>query len=196
MSDEAVNQTSQAILDATLKVLGQRGIRGATTRAIAHEAGVHEVTLFRHFNNKNNLIQSAINGRFAAVKRDAVQYTGDIEADLVKLAQGLSTAIETIGPVARLIFAELPLNPELAAGIAGPRELFGAVSAMLGRYQQEGSLEPEPPGALIPAFAGPIVMRLLFTDNPVAPAETAVAFDAARHVNYFLHGRLRQQAKG
>ncbi|MDR1768965.1 MAG: TetR/AcrR family transcriptional regulator [Propionibacteriaceae bacterium] len=189
---QPVNQTGQAVLDATLQVIGERGVRGATTRAIAQAAGVNEVTVFRHFGNKTNLIQSAVNNRFAAVERQAVHYTGDIEADLASLAQGIHAALAALGPVARSVFAELPLDPQLADGIAGPRELFGAVSAMLGRYQREGLLADEPAGSLIPAFIGPILIRvLLFTDNPVAPPGlTAQPFDVRGHVKRFLYGRL------
>ncbi len=40
------------ILDAAKRVYAQHGFRGATTRLIAIEAGVNEVTLFRTFGSK------------------------------------------------------------------------------------------------------------------------------------------------
>jgi AcrR family transcriptional regulator len=49
----------EKILNATLKVLAAEGYDGARTRAIAEEAGVSEVTLFRKFKNKENLIKEA-----------------------------------------------------------------------------------------------------------------------------------------
>jgi AcrR family transcriptional regulator len=45
------------ILTAAAKVYAQHGWRGATTRRIADEAGVNEVTLFRQFGSKNALFQ-------------------------------------------------------------------------------------------------------------------------------------------
>ena len=49
-----------AMLEAALKVFAEAGMRGATTRRIAEEAGVNEVTLFRHFRSKGELIQAAL----------------------------------------------------------------------------------------------------------------------------------------
>src|SRR5947209_20107863 len=46
------------ILDAAKRVYAQHGFRGATTRLIAIEAGVNEVTLFRTFGSKASLFES------------------------------------------------------------------------------------------------------------------------------------------
>lgn len=54
-----------ALLDAAVKVFAEMGLRGATTRRIAQAASVNEVTLFRHFRSKDDLIQAALT-RFAA----------------------------------------------------------------------------------------------------------------------------------
>src|SRR6185369_4486200 len=45
------------ILDAAKKIYAQHGFRGATTRLIAIEAGVNEVTLFRTVGSKAALFQ-------------------------------------------------------------------------------------------------------------------------------------------
>lgn len=47
------------ILDAARRVFAQFGSAGATTRRIAEEAGVNEVTLFRHFGSKETLLEEA-----------------------------------------------------------------------------------------------------------------------------------------
>lgn len=46
----------ERIAEAAAKVYGEYGFRGATTRRIAEEAGVNEVTLFRTFGSKAALI--------------------------------------------------------------------------------------------------------------------------------------------
>ena len=48
------------ILQAAAHVYAQHGYRGATTRRIAEEAGVNEITVFRHFGNKSALLASAV----------------------------------------------------------------------------------------------------------------------------------------
>jgi AcrR family transcriptional regulator len=51
--------TDENILDAALAVLAREGYGGATTKKIAEEAGINEVTLFRKFKSKENLIKEA-----------------------------------------------------------------------------------------------------------------------------------------
>jgi AcrR family transcriptional regulator len=50
----------QKLLAAAARIYGESGFRGATTRRIADEAGVNEVTLFRLFGSKSALIAEAI----------------------------------------------------------------------------------------------------------------------------------------
>jgi AcrR family transcriptional regulator len=54
------------ILDAAARVYALLGFRGATTRRIAEEAGVNEVTLFRTFGSKEALIAEALRSRASA----------------------------------------------------------------------------------------------------------------------------------
>jgi AcrR family transcriptional regulator len=49
-----------ALLEAAIKVYAETGMRGATTRRIAQAANVNEVTLFRHFRTKSELMQAAL----------------------------------------------------------------------------------------------------------------------------------------
>ncbi len=53
--------TRASILDAGLKIFSLKGYLGATTREIALQAGVAEVTLFRHFSSKEKLFQEILN---------------------------------------------------------------------------------------------------------------------------------------
>jgi outer membrane protein len=55
--------TKQQLLEAAARVYSEVGFRGATTRRIAEEAGVNEVTLFRLFGSKAALIQEAVRVR-------------------------------------------------------------------------------------------------------------------------------------
>jgi AcrR family transcriptional regulator len=50
----------EQLLDAAARLYAEAGYRGATTRRIAVEAGVNEITLFRHFGSKDALIREAI----------------------------------------------------------------------------------------------------------------------------------------
>lgn len=54
------DETEQKILRAALKVFSEKGYVGATTLAIAQEAGFNEMTLFRRFKTKENLFNRVI----------------------------------------------------------------------------------------------------------------------------------------
>jgi AcrR family transcriptional regulator len=58
----------EKLLDATAQVFARLGYLGCTTRRVAQEAGVNEVTLFRHFGSKDTLIREAL----AHVERSTV----------------------------------------------------------------------------------------------------------------------------
>ena len=52
--------TRQRILDAAERVFSRDGFQGATTREIAREASVNEVTLFRHFRSRDDLLRETM----------------------------------------------------------------------------------------------------------------------------------------
>ncbi len=52
--------TKKRLLEATLKLISDKGYMGATTREIAREAGVTELTLFRHFGSKEKLFKELL----------------------------------------------------------------------------------------------------------------------------------------
>ena len=51
------SSTDEKIIKATFGILQREGFTKATTKKIAAEAGVNEVTIFRNFKNKNNLVE-------------------------------------------------------------------------------------------------------------------------------------------
>lgn len=51
------NKTERKIIEATLKTLYENGQASTTTRKIAENADVNEVTIFRRFKTKNNLLE-------------------------------------------------------------------------------------------------------------------------------------------
>ncbi|MFQ5420540.1 MAG: TetR/AcrR family transcriptional regulator, partial [Anaerolineae bacterium] len=53
--------TEKRIIDAAAQVFAEFGYARATTRKIAAEADVNEVTLFRYFGNKQNLFTAVLN---------------------------------------------------------------------------------------------------------------------------------------
>lgn len=51
------SSTDLKIINATFEILQEEGFAKATTKKIANKAGVNEVTIFRNFQNKSNLVE-------------------------------------------------------------------------------------------------------------------------------------------
>lgn len=182
--------TSDAILAAALDVLAAEGVRGATTREIAKRAGVNEVTIFRKFGNKKQLIHAAI-AAHADAALQSVHFTGDLEADLVHLASEYNRALSEMGAILLTLLSEIPRDPELQVGLRGIDDVYVRIAGLLGRYQDEGALRDEPVDAMVMGFTGPVLMSHLAPILPSAP--TRAPFDAQRHVDLFLTGRHCEQ---
>ena len=52
-----LDNTEEKIVKSAFDIIQKEGLQKATTKRIAAEAGVNEVTIFRKFNNKKNLIE-------------------------------------------------------------------------------------------------------------------------------------------
>lgn len=88
----------QRILEAALKVFASEGYTGATTRKIAEEANVAEVTLFRKFRSKENLLKEVLNNnRTVFSSLDVlfqVQKDVDFETELRILGKNVAKAMK------------------------------------------------------------------------------------------------------
>jgi TetR/AcrR family transcriptional regulator len=88
----------QRILEAALKVFASEGYSGATTRKIAEEANVAEVTLFRKFKSKENLLKEVLNNNrtvFASLDDlFQIQEDVDLETELRFLGKNIAKAMK------------------------------------------------------------------------------------------------------
>lgn len=50
----------QALIDAAIRVVGQKGLRGLTYRAVATEAGVTQGLVAHHFGSRDELLRAAL----------------------------------------------------------------------------------------------------------------------------------------
>jgi AcrR family transcriptional regulator len=64
---------SERLLEAAARIFARDGLSGATTREIARAAGVNEVTLFRHFHTKENLVSAVAERMCGSVSGEQLQ---------------------------------------------------------------------------------------------------------------------------
>src|SRR5579871_3005300 len=75
-------RAEQAILDATLEAIAERGVDGVGCEDVAARAGVGKATLYRRWPGKEDLLIAA----FAAMRRPLPEPRGEsVRADLVDL---------------------------------------------------------------------------------------------------------------
>lgn len=103
----------EKLLEAAARLYAEAGFRGATTRRIAQEAGVNEITLFRHFGSKAALLGAAIEhaglDQVPPLPADPV----DPEAELIEWAGGMAEELRAQCPLIRTCMAEATEHPEL-----------------------------------------------------------------------------------
>ncbi len=108
------------ILSAAVRVYGQHGFRGATTRLIAQEADVNEVTLFRTFGSKEALIEEAI--RFHSEGAEFARLPdepSDPERELADWCDAHMTHLRLGRPLIISCMADVSERPDVACGAAG-----------------------------------------------------------------------------
>lgn len=78
-----MKKTEEKILKAATKLFSEYGYNGTPTKRIAEVAGVNEVTIFRHFKNKSNILQAVIR-HFSYEGNIIEKISKDITGDLIK----------------------------------------------------------------------------------------------------------------
>ncbi len=188
------------LIEVAISVFGQRGFRGATTKAIAEAAGVSEATIFRHFPSKEDLYIAAFRQRtgvgteqFVAALEDLADRRADEEV-LRSLGRAMLTAYEQDRDLHRMLMYAW-LDQDEAANRRMSEQiwespLFAFLERYIARRQAEGSFRAGDPALLSRALlALPVhyaVQTKLYGIGSDAPDEEVVALYAR-----FLLGGLR-----
>ncbi len=177
----------EQVYEAVLSVLLEKGYAGATTKLIAKKAGINEVTLFRKYGSKSELVAAAVAHQRFKFDHSPVEYTGDVTADLAKMVSfhsGITAA--HAGRLFPLILAEMVRYPELRETMRVPHEQIKTFGAIIGRYQADGVIRAGDPVLMVTTLLGPaIVNNMLRSANP----ELAIPpLDVADLVDRFLKG--------
>jgi AcrR family transcriptional regulator len=141
----STDKTRKRIMEAAAQVFAEKGYARATTRALAAAAGVNEVTLFRHFGNKQNLFAAIIED-FAAPALTAAfeaRLTGDYRQDLLTMGSLVLGLMLERRDAMRMMLCEAEHFPEVRQVLAqNPRQLRQALSAYLQQQMERGRVRP------------------------------------------------------
>jgi AcrR family transcriptional regulator len=110
-------KTRERLLKAAIDVFSTEGVVGATTRQIARVANVNEVTLFRHFQSKEQLLAAATQ-QITAMQVESLdhleEWTQDLARDLLHYARLHNSMLEENEALIRMFIGEAKRHPDEA----------------------------------------------------------------------------------
>lgn len=151
--------TRKRILEATMKLISEKGYLGASTREIAHEAGVTELTLFRHFGTKEMLFGELIKECSVLTKlKDLLPELKGLscEATLKKVGVLLFETFKERKSFIRIMLSEINLYPEKVIALHNRliEDLTNTLADYFRSLQKKGLLRKISPVLAASAFLG------------------------------------------
>jgi AcrR family transcriptional regulator len=161
---EAPVDRRQALLDAAVKVVAERGLRGFTYRAVAQEAGVTHGLVQHYFGTLETLLEEALAAAFARDQEQAPAYTSHGVDEIVERLPGHVEATKTQQTFQYAMLIESLRRPDLEPHIHRLYEAY--VAAMRERLVRAGL--PDDPALARLVFAavdGLVLQRLICADR-------------------------------
>jgi AcrR family transcriptional regulator len=189
----------ERLLSAALRVFEESGSRGATTRRIATEAGVNEVTLFRHFGSKSALLTEALQ---CAARQNLVSglpaEPSDPRRELVEWCRTHLAHLHRARSMIRTCMGEMEQAPEIAGcASATPARVSDELHGYLLRLRERGMAAAD----FDPRAAASMLMGALFTDamgRDMMPEKYGYSAEEApeKYVQLFLRAIGAEPARG
>jgi TetR/AcrR family transcriptional regulator, mexJK operon transcriptional repressor len=175
------------IREGASRVFLEKGFSGASTDAIASEAGVSKQTLYAYYPSKEKLlfdvlrrmVEEGARRRFPeALEGVSPRGREELRRALVSVAHGLISALMDAKYVAlvRIVISETPRLPHLGYLFrsAVQERVLGGVGALLGRAHRGGAIGEIDADLAARAFVGPLLTYVLMDglfvgDGPPRP---------------------------
>lgn len=181
----------QRILDAATRVYAQHGFRGATTRLIANEAGVNEVTIFRTFGSKAALFEALLQLHAARAPMPLLPDDPiDPEREMTAWCAAMLAHMRENRSLIRTSFGEMEDRPAAAVSVCeGPNCAGMVLTDYVGRLQTLGFVDDDADVAtaiamLMSSMFGDAISRDVMPNAFPQPVDEA----PARYVRVFMRG--------
>jgi AcrR family transcriptional regulator len=150
------------LLEAAARLYAEAGYRGATTRRIASQAGVNEITLFRHFGSKDVLIREAIARAGSSIEPQALpDPPRDPSRELKDWAKVHIAALRQRRSLIRTCMGEIEEHPGIFSGQnRGPAAAAKSLCQYLRRLRETGQAKAQ----FDEVAASTMLMGVLFAD--------------------------------
>ncbi len=134
----------ERILEAAARVYALHGFRGATTRLIANEAGVNEVTLFRTFGSKSALIEAVLAHHGSRPSITLPVEPVDPRAELTAFVRQSLERIREMRPLLMHTMSEVDERPEAHEfACRGRHHVHDTITTYVRTLQSRGLAAPD-----------------------------------------------------
>ena len=168
----------QAVLEATVQTVAERGADAVNIAEIARQAGVHDTSIYRRWPTKEHLIFDALLDH--SVAQLPIPDTGTLRTDLMAFASLITSYAATpIGQALLKAMAVTDDDADLAAGRAQFWQFrLDQARAIIDRAITRGELPADTDPALaLELLIAPLHFRLLLTRQPIDDRLTGQLID-------------------
>jgi AcrR family transcriptional regulator len=188
-------ETQKRILEKSLDLFSRKGFKATTTREIARDADVNEITIFRNFNSKEELLVESLDYGFdpeglkESVPND---FSGNLEEDLFSLVSTMRNNLRSREKVYSIMFREMATNEIVRDKVSEmPRIMKGFMVGKLEAILKERSrsdVDLETAGVFLASYIlRSEMMRMLLGKDPFHELDNTRLRES---ISIFLYGMI------
>ena len=192
-----ITTTRERILEATIEIVGERGMHSATFEEIADRANLSVSGLHWHYRNKDELFADLAQhiplvATIAAEVAQADTDEADIEKQLTRLITVLLTEANKRAGAVRYLLFEAEIYPEVAR--LASKHTLGRALPLLAQFfehhERRGNLRPGSAQARAQALLGMLLVQITFRPAFTSLLASDEQETARQYVDILLHGIL------
>lgn len=158
------SNTKELLLQATLRLISEKGYLGTTTKEIANEAGVTEITLFRNFGSKEQLFEEVLKTyTFLPRLKELLPELGGLSCDdaLVLIATRFLQTLKERKALIKIFYQEVTSYPEKIREVYNSfnDEIRSTLAGYMRTLQERGELRKD----LSPEIAARVYLAMFFS---------------------------------
>ena len=167
-ADPRMARTRTRALETALELIAERGLHASTFDAVSERSGIARSTLYRHWNNRSELVMDAL-------KSQEVEHlfhdTGSLRDDMLSLLLGLGRGLEnsTWGGLVPQLLAAASTDPEMSDLQRKDSEYYlGILSEIIERARERGEVAADIDSAHAALlFSAPVFYRYLIARQTI-----------------------------
>lgn len=178
-TDDRVEKSKKAVLEAAHQLLTKSGLSGVSVDAVSRKSGVAKTTIYRHWPSRESLLLDACS---QLSSRPMVPDTGKLRTDVEALAGGAAFRLrQPWAMVMPSIIDAAERDKDLAELQARMHaQMRGAFVAVIERAQERGELSKSRDAReLVASILGPLLYRRFFSREALDEAFIKNVIDSA-----------------